>query len=282
MDSIEGLRAVSLGASHVASGVALSAEAHWNQNAADWSLMLESGTAIGYQAPDGQIVGSALILPYGDTFGWISMVLVTTPWRRKGLATSLLGECMSMLEARGLAQILDATPAGALVYEPLGFATQFEMQRWEAAEVSITPLITGRSLRYEPTDLQAVLDYDLAVFGGDRSGILSGLAGRGAGCARVAIAVNGYLFGRDGRRAHQIGPICADNAGTAIDMLANALSQISGPVFIDVPDMHDEVVAFLKEHGFVLQRPFTRMYRGSPAGFGDPARMFAVAGPELG
>ena len=65
-------------------------------------------------------------------------------------------------------------------------------------------------------------------------------------------------------------------------MLANALSQISGPVFIDVPDMHDEVVAFLKEHGFVLQRPFTRMYRGSPAGFGDPARMFAVAGPELG
>ena len=191
MDSIEGLRAVSLDASHVASGVALSAEAHWNQNAADWSLMLECGTAIGYQAPDGQIVGSALILPYGDTFGWISMVLVTTPWRRKGLATSLLGKCMSMLEARGLAQILDATPAGAVVYEPLGFATQFEMQRWEAAEVSIPPSITGRSRRYEATDLQTVLDYDLAVFSGDRSSILTGLAARGAGCARLANAVNG-------------------------------------------------------------------------------------------
>lgn len=282
MDSIEGLRAVKLDASNITGGVALSVEAHWNQNATDWSLMLEQGTAIGYQAPDGQIVGSALILPYGGAFGWISMVLVTAPWRRKGLATSLLDECMSMLEARGLAQILDATPDGALVYGPLGFATQFEMQRWEATGVSVATPDTALSRSYEASDLQPVLDYDRAVFGGDRGGILTGLATRGADCARVAIAGNGYLFGRDGRRAHQIGPVCADDAGTAIDMLAHALSRIPGPVFIDVPDMHDEVVAFLIEHGFAAQRPFTRMYRGSPAGFGDPARMFAVAGPELG
>ncbi len=65
-------------------------------------------------------------------------------------------------------------------------------------------------------------------------------------------------------------------------MLANALSAAAGPVFIDVPDMHDEVAAFVKQCGFETQRPFTRMYRGAPAGFGDPARMFAVAGPELG
>lgn len=282
MDSIEGLSAVSLDASHVAGGVALSTEAHWNQNAADWSLMLEWGAAIGYQSPDGELVGSALTLPYGDTFGWISMVLVTTSWRRKGLATNLLHECMSMLEARGLAQILDATPDGALVYGPLGFATQFGMQRWEAAGVSIAAPATALSRPYEATDLQSVLDYDRAVFGGDRSGILAGLATRDMDYARIAIAGNGYLFGRDGRRAHQIGPVCADDAGTAIDMLSHALSRVSGPVFIDVPDRHDEVVAFLKEHGFVAQRPFTRMYRGSSAGFGDPARMFAVAGPELG
>ena len=97
MDSIEGLRAVSLNASHIADGMALSSEARWNQNAADWLLMLESGTAIGYQASDGQIVGSALTLPYGDQFAWISMVLVTALWRRKGLATSLLHECMRKL-----------------------------------------------------------------------------------------------------------------------------------------------------------------------------------------
>ncbi len=282
MDSIEGLHAVSLDASHVADGVALSGEAHWNQNAADWSLMLELGTAIGYQAPDGQIVGSALILPYGDAFGWISMVLVTAPWQRRGLATSLLHECISMLEARGLAQILDATPAGVLVYGPLGFVTQFEMQRWEAAETSVEAPTTGRSRPYEPADLQSVLDYDFAVFGGDRSGILTGLATRGADCARIAAAGNGYLFSRVGRRAHQIGPLCADDTTTAIDLLAHALSRVPGPVFIDVPDMQDEVVDFLKEHGFEMQRPFTRMYRGSLAGFGDPARMFAVAGPELG
>ena len=282
MDSIEGLRPVTLDASHIASGVALSAEAHWNQNAADWSLMLEQGIAIGLQAPDRQIVASALILPYGDAFGWISMVLVTQPSQRRGIATRLLHKCISMLEERGLAQILDATPAGALVYGPLGFETQFEMQRWEAAEVPIATPASPRCRPFKPADLPAILEYDRELFGGDRSGILTGLAGRSEGIAQVADNGTGYLFGRDGRRALQIGPICADDAGTAIDMLECALSQTSGPVFIDVPNMHDGVVAFLKEHGFTTQRPFMRMYRGAPVGFGDPARMFAVAGPELG
>jgi GNAT superfamily N-acetyltransferase len=282
MDSIEELRPVKLDATHISSGVALSAEAHWNQNAADWSLMLERGTAIGFQGPDGEIVGTALILPYGEKFGWISMVLVTLPWQRRGVATNLLHECISMLEARGLAQILDATPAGALVYAPLGFESQFEMQRWEAAKVTIAAPPSPRCRPFEPADLPSILDYDREIFGGDRSGILSGLASRGDGIAQVAMTGTGYLFGRDGRRALQIGPICADDAGTAIDMLVSALSRVSGPVFIDVPNMHDGVVAFLKERGFTAQRPFTRMYRGAPAGFGDPARMFAVAGPELG
>lgn len=282
MAGIEGLRAVSLNASHIADGLALSSEAGWNQNAGDWSLMLESGTAIGYQASDGQIVGSALTLPYGDQFAWISMVLVAARWQRKGLATSLLRQCISTLEACDLAQILDATPAGARVYGPLGFAAQFDMQRWAADEVSIAAPTTTHSRPYEPADLQSVLNYDQDVFGGDRSRILIGLASRGANCASIAKAGNGYLFGRDGRHAHQIGPVCADDADTAIDLLTHALSRVSGPVFIDVPDRQDKVVAFLKEHGFAAQRIFTRMFRGSPAGFGDPSRMFAIAGPELG
>lgn len=282
MDSIEALRLIELEASHVAGGVALSAEAQWNQNEADWALMLECGTAIGYQTPDGQLVGSALMLPYGDEFAWISMVLVTLPWRRKGLATRLLQKCITLLEDRGLAQILDATPAGALVYAPLGFETQFEMQRWEAAKVSIDAPATSLSRPLETDDLPTVLNYDRAVFGGDRSGILRGLMARSGVTARIATGSAGYLFSRDGRRARQIGPICADDADTAIDMLAHALSKTSGPVFIDVPDQHGDVVALLKEYGFEMQRPFARMFRGATAGFGDPSRMFAVAGPELG
>ncbi len=282
MDNIENLRRIELDQSHIADGVALSSEAHWNQNEADWSLMLSAGTAIGYQAPDGQIVGSALILPYGDAFGWISMVLVTASWQRRGIATRLLHDCMSMLQDRGLAQILDATPAGALVYGPLGFTAQFEMQRWETDKVSIEVPPAEFSRPYEAADLQTILDYDFPVFGGDRATILRGLITRSGPCAWVANSRNGFLLSRDGRRARQIGPICADDSATAIDMLAQALSVCSGPVFIDVPDMHDGVVAFLKELGFVSQRPFTRMYRGAAAGFGDPSRMYAVAGPELG
>lgn len=282
MDNIETLRLIELDASHVADGVALSKEANWNQNDADWALMLECGSAIGYQTPDGHLVGSALMLPYGEEFAWISMVLVTASWQRQGLATQLLHQCISMLDNRGLAQILDATPAGALVYGPLGFTTQFEMQRWQAAEVSVITPTVALSRPFETDDLQVVLDIDRNVFGGDRKGILYGLAARSGPVARIAEGGKGYLLSRDGRRARQIGPICADDSDTAVDMLAHALAATSGPVFIDVPDMHDGVVTFLEGHGFTSQRPFARMYRGTATGFGDPSRMFAVAGPELG
>ena len=282
MGAIETLRPVTLEARHIEGCVALSTEAHWNQVAADWALVIAHGAAIGYEDPGGRLVASALALPYGDEFGWISMVLVTESWRRRGLATRLLKDCMDLLEDRGLAQILDATPAGEGVYRPLGFQDQFVMRRWEAdgVRVATPPEIQSRPLL--AGEMPAVLAYDREVFAGDRGFILEDLAMRGGGLARMAINGRGFLLSRDGRRARQIGPICADSSATALDMLQCALSGADGPLFIDVPDQHAVVIDFLRDAGFKEQRRFTRMVRGANTEFGDPSRMFAVAGPELG
>ena len=51
---------------------------------------------------------------------WISMVLVAGTHRRRGLATRLLHRCIADVTAAGLVPVLDATPAGAKVYAPLG------------------------------------------------------------------------------------------------------------------------------------------------------------------
>ena len=70
----------------VAAGLALSAEAGWNQTAEDWSMMIRLGQAFAIAAPDSRLVATALALPYPPDFGWISMVLVHGPYRRRGLA----------------------------------------------------------------------------------------------------------------------------------------------------------------------------------------------------
>ena len=105
----------------VAAGLALSAEAGWNQTADDWSMMIRLGQAFAIAAPDSRLVATALALPYPPDFGWISMVLVHGPCRRRGLGRLLLARAVSELESRGLVPFLDATPAGRPVYERMGF-----------------------------------------------------------------------------------------------------------------------------------------------------------------
>src|SRR6266404_1790217 len=109
-------------------GLALSTEAHWNQNEADWRFFLSKGTVFGLR--DGRkLVATAALLPYSSGNAWISMVLVTASWRRRGLATRLVDACLEAATKQGFVTWLDATPAGATVYGPLGFAPTLQLRR---------------------------------------------------------------------------------------------------------------------------------------------------------
>src|SRR4051794_38220076 len=110
---------------------ALVAEAGWNQVAADWLIFLEFGTVYAVRA-EGRVVATAATLPYGGRCAWISMVLVAGAHRRKGLATSLLRRCIDDVRAAGLVPVLDATPAGRTVYQPLGFQDAWSFRRLAA------------------------------------------------------------------------------------------------------------------------------------------------------
>jgi predicted GNAT family acetyltransferase len=108
---------------------ALSDEAGWNQNAADWRIFQRHGEIFGVMVGE-RLVATAAILPYGADFAWISMVLVTAEFRRRGLATGLMWQCMARLRAQQRVALLDATEAGEPVYRALGFATLTRMTRW--------------------------------------------------------------------------------------------------------------------------------------------------------
>lgn len=270
---------VELGAGDAPSGAALSDEAGWNQTEEDWALMVRLGRAFGVTGPGGSLVATSLALPYPQRFGWISMVLVHGPFRRRGLATRLLERSVAELQERSLVPFLDATPAGQAVYERMGFGPVSTLTRWRG-------LGGGRTASTFPQlaapDLGALGELDEAAFGADRSQVLADLVQRRAPVALRDPAGQGYALSRAGRTATHVGPVVARETETAVSLLECALAAISGQVVIDVPDRQSELVELLRRRGFEPERPYVRMVLGRETGFGEEALVRAIAGPELG
>jgi ribosomal protein S18 acetylase RimI-like enzyme len=268
---------------------ALVAEAGWNQVRADWELFTELGAAFKVTAENGEVAATAATLPF-VRFGWISMVLVGKRQRRQGIATALLEHCISRLREQGLVPVLDATPAGRTVYQPLGFRDQWEITRWRRVERGpVLPDMGGhaattvRALREDDWAQLAALDEQ--AFGSARVTLLRRLESRSLRFACVAERngrVAGYLLGRNGRQLTQVGPIVAHDQGLAKLLLAHALARIDGPVLLDVLDCHTEFRPLLTAAGFAVERSYTRMTLDADAAFGDASLMIAIAGPELG
>jgi GNAT superfamily N-acetyltransferase len=278
----DGLTLINLDARHLNDALVLSEEAHWNQTPADWQMMMEAGDAIGFQSSTGRIVASALALPYGSEFGWISMVLVSLDWRKKGLATKLLHACIDIQENGGRAPVLDATPAGEHVYRPLGFVPHFGLTRWQHNDVGALKVVSTGVVTPTPIEADRIFEIDAKIFGGERKIVLQHLMDHSNAFSIMQQDGKGYLLGRDGRVATQIGPIMAADAPTALSMLDAALSKLPGAVFIDACDHQVALTARLEHYGFTKQRPFLRMAKGGQESIGIPAKFFAIAGPELG
>ena len=265
----------------------LSKSAHWNQNEADWRMMLELGCGYGLSLADGTLAASTITLPYGADFAWVSMVLVLPEYRRKGYATQLLRRALQNLKIENRTPILDATPAGREVYAQEGFRDTWGFSRYAlrstpkgdeyVADVKVRPL--------SEADWRQLLALDTLAFGASRERLLRALARRLPAAALVAerkAEFAGFLLARDGREAAQLGPLVARNPGTAKALLGAALPRVALPIYLDLVDRETELRAWLEKRGFEFQRPFTRMVHGVDRAPGNASLVFCPAGPELG
>lgn len=285
---------VALDETRIAAALTLSSEAHWNQTAEDWRMLLQLGQGFGLVNGQGELVATAVALPFTGPCAWISMVLVTSAWQRRGLATHLMQRAIEAIESQGRIPMLDATPAGRAVYRELGFMDGWSFARWSAVEpvvpdsTAMAALPAGTKLRpISAKDWEEIDALDQHILGAARPRLLRELAQRQPQFAWVVERngkMQGFLLGRNGCNASQLGPLAANDEATACALLAAGLGATSGPVYIDALDAHPALLELLRRSGFVQQRPFTRMARtaaGQAASFGNPERYYAVAGPEL-
>lgn len=265
----------------------LSAEAGWNQTAADWRFMLDAGEGVGVR--DGERwLGSALALPLGRRLAWISMVLVAKEARRRGLGTRLLRRALDLAREQGRVAGLDATELGRPVYRPLGFCDLYPVSRLRlAGPVAPAPAAAGCTIRpLLPADLPAIAAFDAPRSAMRRGHVLAYLLQQAPEAAFVAETegrLAGYGLGRPGRTAFQLGPVVADDEAVASALISAALSRLSGPALLDVPDAHAALRALLDRAGALRERGFKRMTLGTPPrSLAEPHAIFALAGPELG
>ncbi len=283
------MREHELGEQHLAGAMALSRAANWNQNEADWRMMLRLGKGFGLSAADGSLIASIVVLPYGDQFAWMSMVLVSPQHRRRGYASRMLRRALGYLQARGLVAVLDATPAGHEVYVQEGLRDAWGFRRYSlAAARPVTGWqdVSGLKLRHlMPDDWPQILALDLPAFGASREALLRALAARLPEAALVVQRgerICGYLFGRDGREARQLGPLVAQDLPAAQALLSHVLASVAAPVYMDIVDHHTSLRSWVLLQGFTVQRPFTRMVYGAESAPGNNETVMLVAGPELG
>lgn len=275
MAATEEVAIVRLGVEDAAAGLALSTEAHWNQNEADWRFFLSRGVVFGVRDHAGRLVATAALLPYTAGNAWISMVLVTESRRRRGIATKLVDACLAMAKQMGLTSWLDATPAGATVYGPLGFAPTLELRRLRL--VNAGPATAAQSL--ESCELTAFAARDVGAMGFARHALLSEFAGRSG--SRVVKHGTAMALIRDGRTARHIGPLFAGSADEALTMVQAIVGTEPGPLLLDAVHSQTKLLDGLTAAGWNIERPFQRMRFGS-ATTQTLELPFAVAGPEFG
>jgi GNAT superfamily N-acetyltransferase len=274
MADTERISIVELGVTDAPAGLLLSTEAHWNQTEADWRFFLSKGLVFGVR--DGtQLVATAALLPYASGNAWISMVLVTANWRRRGIATRLVDACLDAATKRGLTIWLDATPDGARVYGPLGFTPTLQLRRLRLA----APVTGGTVPSLAACSLGDFVARDASAMGFDRSSLLKEFSER-TGSRMVSLG-DAIALIRDGRTARQIGPVFAETHDSALALVDAVVGSEQGPWLLDAVHSQHDFLEGLTTRGWTIERPFQRMRFGRTTMLAAELP-FAVAGPEFG
>jgi predicted N-acetyltransferase YhbS len=216
---------------------------------------------------------------------WIGMVLVDPESRKQGIGRQLLLTCLDHLRGQGIRCIkLDATPAGQVVYEKLGFEVEWSLARWMRPATQTR--CTAKASPLRKSDWSEIERLDREAFGADRSALLRRLASDSAHSLIYRDeggTMSGYGFLRGGINADYLGPIVIETGDSEGSVIAHTLiAETSRQLFWDIPDHCREAVALAKEHGFTIQRPFTRMYLGSNTTPGEPEKIWAISDPATG
>jgi hypothetical protein len=240
--------------------------------------------------PDGFFVGELAGEPiaclscvrYGEHFGFLGQYIVRPAHRGRGFGLVIGKVGLAHLSGRnvGLDGVLDKVGS----YERIGFRFAHHTIRFAGTGGGTRPdgLVSLRDVPFA-----AVAEYDAICFPAPREAFLRALV---ALPESVGLAVweggrlAGYGVMRKSANAYKVGPLFADDAGAAAQLLGGLAAAIPGePFCIDIPDGTVQPAGAELVRRFGLAEVFrsARMYTAGVPPFAA-ARVFGVTSLELG
>ena len=218
----------SLESRHLDGALRLSQAVGWPHRRADWALVADIGQGVA-AVEDGQVVGTALCVPFGDMAA-LNMIIVADTHQGQGLGRRLMREVIALAGTR--TKSLVATTAGLPLYRKLGFDPVGRIVQHQGPATE--PPAPGRDVRQGgPDDLERVAALDLAATGMDRRALLQRILAEGVLC----LSAGGFACRRDFGRGQVVGPIIAPDAEEARDLLHAATAGCAGQVLrVDTPE----------------------------------------------
>jgi hypothetical protein len=227
---------------------------------------------------DGLVSAGGFVAYPSGGFGWIGLIATEPGQARRGGARLVTDHLIAGLARHGCAPVLDASAAGAPVYEAMafvdhGFTTVLRgPARPVAARAQATPLD-----RLTLEHLDELDRYDAPRFGGSRRAVLAWfLAADGAHTDATRDEggrLTGYLVADEAR----LGPGVADDAEVAAALVTAAVSRPRlDPLTLSVTP-ESEHLDLLLALGFEVQRQLRHMRRGIDALPGRRALVLAEA-----
>jgi len=274
----------------VAFSAQLNPSENWTDTPADIRRLLRC-------EPEGFVVAERQEKPVGQAFsirygrlGWIGYLIVVKDYRRQGIGSALMEECVAYLRKSKVETIhLEANPRAVSLYQKIGFEIQYKTwklarvnQKTESTMPTSVSVMNGR-------DLSDVHSFDKDFFLADRSKVIDGIwADNPSFCfvAREKEEMKGYVMVRPTRTGFRIGPFVCDPSSTRIAeaLLVNATNPIPKGVGISLsaPEINTACLGLLLKHGFERVSPNVRMYLGERPPSEPAMGIFALGGLEKG
>jgi GNAT superfamily N-acetyltransferase len=202
---------------------------------------------------------------YGSR-AWLGLMGVDPSLQGRGIARALMAAVLEWLDQRCPTVVLDASEAGAPLYEKLDFVDVdlVDMYRLQGPALP-APSGSAAISPMTPADLAGAAALDASAFGHDRSAVIQSFFADDLERAFVhrnqAGALDGYLIAQPVR----IGPWVANSSEAAEALLSAALTlSYGGEPSVLIPLANTEGIALLEDRGFARQRRLRHMRRGKP------------------
>lgn len=222
------------------------------------------------------------LVHYESTFAFLGFYIVRPKLRGRGIGFALWQTALDACAAITVG--LDGVVAQQDNYRKSGFALAQRNIRYAGTLAVEAPDLTGLVAVDGPV-ADAVVAYDRICFGFARPTFLRCWLTAPDHVALAAVAdgaVAGYGVVRPCREGHKIGPLFADDAGTAERLfLALAAEAGDGPVILDPPEPNAAAIALCKKYGMEPVFETARMYRGEAPTL-PLDRIFGITTFELG